>query len=489
MYRLLTPAAQLSFICKAALLLSSIVLMPPCFGTENVRVIKVHEVIGPASNDFITRQIEAAEQDGVELLVISLDTPGGLVESTRDIVSAILNSNVPVATWVSPDGARAASAGTYIVYASHIAAMAPVTNIGSATPIKMGGSLQVAVDESPETEPSDSSGSRQPDETGSDDPDNESPVALDRKIVNDMAKYIRGLAELRGRNAEWAEKSVREAANLTSREALEMNVIDFIAEDIESLIAQAGGRTIKLGAANKTPTSIRLSGNEIIEIEPDWRHKLISFISNPSVMSILLMLGIYGLIAEFYSPGIGIGGIGGTICLILAIFGMQGLPVNYVGLALLLLGIILMIAEAFIPSFGVLGVGGTIAFIVGAIFLMDTDIPAYQVSIPVIIGLASSSFLICTVVLGMALKARRRQVVSGTEAMINQTVPATEDFNDEGYGYVRVQGEIWRAHADRPITRGSQVTITGIDGLCLKVQPDPEQTITPAHNLHAAEEQ
>ncbi|TVS14666.1 MAG: nodulation protein NfeD [Gammaproteobacteria bacterium] len=421
---------------------------------QQVWVLELDGAISPASSDYITRNLAAAEVAGVAVFVIRMDTPGGLDSSMRDIIRAILDADVPVATWVAPGGARAASAGTYILYASHIAAMAPATNVGAATPVAIGGGGL----------PTPSGSEDAADENG------EAPsggTASERKAINDAVAYIRGLAELRGRNADWAEAAVRDAESLSASEALEKNVIDVVAKDIEALIAGMDGRVITL---ERRTVTLDLTDAQVTHIEPDWRNEFLALITNPNIAYILLMIGIYGLILEFYNPGLGIPGVTGIICLLLAFYALQMLPVSYVGVALLLIGIGLMITEAFAPSFGVFGVGGAIAFVIGSILLMDTDLPAFQISLPIIAAFAAGSVGIFIFSVGAALRARRSNVVSGREGMIGARAVAVEDF--DGDGRVRVHGEIWHAHCDAPVTRGESLHVTALDGLVVRVQPD-----------------
>jgi membrane-bound serine protease (ClpP class) len=277
--------------------------------------------------------------------------------------------------------------------------------------------------------------------------------------------YIRGLAELRGRNADWAEKSVRDAANLPASEALAANVIDVIATDLNELFAKLDGRTIVVDGESRT---LDLDQPIVTRVVPGWRYELLSLITDPNVAYILLMIGIYGLILEFYSPGVGAPGIVGVICLLLGAYALQMLPVNYAGLALLLVGIALMIAEAFTPSFGILGIGGAIAFVIGSVILMDTDLPAYQISMPVIAGFAAASVGIFLFVIGAAVRARRRSVTTGTQAMVGASAEVLENFS--GRGHVRAFGELWQAESHVPLTKGAQVRIVAVKGLVLSVE-------------------
>ena len=435
-----------------------------------VRVVELDGAIGPASADYFIRALEHADDDGMDLLVLRLDTPGGLDKSMRDMIKAILASPVPVATYVAPNGSRAASAGTYIMYASHIAAMAPATNIGSSTPVNLGGEgSPLPIPGAPET-PDDSPEEGGERDQGDDAGDGQRPPsgsAMDRKVVNDAVSYIKGLAELRGRNAEWAEATVRDAANLTATEALELNVIDLIAEDLTGLLEAVDGRTVNAGGVDVT---ISISGANVEFIEPDWRYELLGILTDPNVALFLLMIGFYGLILEFYSPGIGIGAVTGIICLLLGAFALQMLPINYAGLALIVAGISLLAAEAFTPSFGVFGVGGVIAFVVGAIILMDTDLPAYQISKPVIAAIAALSVGMVVFVMGAAVRARRARSAAGKESMIGGRGEVVEDF--QGKGRVRAFGEIWQAEGESDVVfeKGSQVTIAGVDRLTVRVE-------------------
>ncbi|MEX1197769.1 MAG: nodulation protein NfeD [Pseudohongiellaceae bacterium] len=428
--------------------------------SPTVHVIALDGPIGPASADYVIRSLQDASEAGAELAIIRLNTPGGLDASMRDIISAILDSPVPVATWVAPGGSRAASAGTYITYASHIAAMAPATNIGSSTPVSMGGTPTLP-------------GSGGEEDTAPDEENGEAEDAgptndMERKVINDAVAYIRGLAELRGRNADWAESSVRQAANLSASEALENGVIDLIAPRLETLLEQLDGRSVEIGDSSRI---LNLAEAEIVQIEPDWRYEFLGVITNPNVAYILLMIGIYGIILEFYNPGTGLPGITGVICLVLAGFALQMLPISYAGLALLLVGLILMILEVLSPSFGVLGVGGLAAFVLGSVMLMDTDLPAYQISMPLIAALAVGTAAFVMLVLGAVVQSRRQRLTSGTEAMIGTLATALEDF--ERSGHVRADGEIWQAVCDEPVSKDDRLRIDRVEGLELHVRRAP----------------
>jgi membrane-bound serine protease (ClpP class) len=421
-------------------------------------VLDINGMIGPATADYIDRNLTRAENQGVELVVLRMDTPGGLDTSMRAIIKRILASQVPVVSYVAPAGARAASAGTYILYASHVAAMAAGTNLGAATPIEMGGL--------PETD----QGKQKSPMKGSEEQDATPAGAKERKLINDAAAYIRGLAKLRGRNVEWAEMAVRQGASLSAAEALEMQVIDLIAQNLDDLVEQLHGRVVQLpeGDRRLDTRDLRLQ-----VIEPDWRSQLLSLLSNPNVAYILMLVGIYGLIYEFANPGSILPGTAGLISLLLALYAFHVLPVNYAGLALIILGLALMIGEAFVPSFGALGIGGVIAFVVGSLILIDTDQPGYGISLPLIITVAISSAVMLAFVVGMALKSHRRPVVSGREEMLGATGYAVKPFDLEGT--VHVHGEMWRALTDRPLAKNQMIRVTGREGLILRVTPTEEE--------------
>ena len=428
---------------------------------QRVLVIDVTGPIGPATRDFITRSLEHSATIGAELLIIRLDTPGGLDASTRDIAKVILSSPVPVATWVAPEGARAASAGTYILYASHVAAMSPATNVGAATPVAIG-----MTNGSPP-------GDQQPFEQHDAKADEEDPGPADtprdtmsRKAINDSAAWIRGLAEMRGRNAEWAEQAVREALSITSEEALEAGVIDLIAHDLGDLLDQTDGMVVNVNGIDVT---LHTRGLAIEMLLPDWRNELLAVITSPTIAYLLLLIGIYGLVLEGYSPGALVPGICGAICLLLALYALQMLPVNYAGLGLILLGILLMIAEVMVPSFGVLGIGGIIAMVIGSIILIDTDVPGFAVSRSLIGAIAAAGSLGLMAIVWFAVKARQRPVVSGREQLVGANGKALENFEERGE--VFVHSERWSAVSEAPVREGQQVIVTGVEGLTLEVRP------------------
>lgn len=414
-------------------------------------LVEVEGPIGPATDLFLERSMEKAEEANAPVVIIRMDTPGGLESSMRTLVRKILDSRVPVAVYVAPEGARATSAGTYILYSAHVAAMAPGTHVGAATPVQLGGGMA----------PGEDAGENE------DEPAPDRGSAAERKMVSDAAAFIKGLAELRGRNAEWAERAVREGVSLTSREALEENVIDLLVSDVPSLLEEMDGMTVSVRGEERV---LSIPSLEYRTIEPDWRTRLLSIITNPNVAYILMLLGIYGLILEFANPGALVPGVTGAICLLLGLFALQLLPINYAGLALIFLGVALMIAEAFAPSFGALGIGGVIAFIAGSIMLIDTDIPGFELYRPLIAAFAGISAVIFIFVMAMALKAWRRPVVSGRESLVGSLATAIEDFDREGR--VSVFGESWQAKAATPVRKGQPVRITAVDNLVLTVEPE-----------------
>jgi membrane-bound serine protease (ClpP class) len=418
-------------------------------------VLTINGVIGPALSDYLTRGIRKAIEQEAALIIIELDTPGGLDTSMREIIEEIIASPVPIVGFVYPSGARAASAGTYIVYASHIAAMAPATNLGAATPVRIVGF------------PGGDGGKERGGEKKGDGQREQPADAMERKIINDAVAYIRGLAQMRGRNAEWAERAVREGVSLPAAEALEEHVIDVIAKDVPSLLDEIDGREVEV-FGNRM---ILMTRNLAVRVlEPDWRSRLLAVIADPNIAYILMLVGIYGLIYEFINPGMVLPGVAGTICLLLALFAFQVLPINYAGLGLIMLGIAFMVGELFMPSFGALGIGGVIAFVIGSIMLLSPGVPGYGISLPIIALFAALTAGFFLLIVGMAVKSRRRPIVSGREEMIGAVGVALEDFQERGR--VRVHSEDWNARSEVPVHRGDSVRVLAMEGLWLIVRPE-----------------
>jgi len=440
-------------------------------------VLDIEGAIGPATRDFVTHSLaEAAERDAA-LVVIRMDTPGGLDASTRDIIRAILNSSVPVATFVTPSGARAASAGTYILYASHVAAMSPATHVGAATPVAIVGGSPAPGEKGAQQQESQDEAADEKD--ANENAEGEKPGrsaqpaadAMTRKAVNDAVAYIRGLAEQRGRNADWAERAVRDADSITAEKALELGVIDFIARDMSDLLTQANGRRVEVNGAE---VELETAGLTIEQMEPDWRNELLGVITSPTIAYLLLLIGVYGLILEGYNPGAVLPGVVGAICLLMALYAFQMLPVNYAGLGLIVLGIILIIAEVMAPSFGALGFGGIISLVIGSIILIDTDVPGFEVSKALIGSIAAVGGLGLLAIVWIAVRARQRPIVAGREELLGVAGVALEDFDRKGY--VHAHGERWSAITEAPLRENQAVVVTGVDGLTLRVRPAPRDT-------------
>lgn len=424
--------------------------------------LEVTDGIGVATAEYLISGIEHAEDTGAELVIINMDTPGGLMKPMRDMVQKILSASVPVVTYVTPAGSRADSAGTYILLASHIAAMAPTTHLGAATPVSISGEDATPPEGmKPGGESEDTS-----DDDAGDAPAPQSGTAMERKVMNDAVSYIRGLAERHDRNADWAEKAVTEAATLTATEALEQNVIEFIASDRDELLTLLDGYEVEIDGE---PRVLATKGAEVVAYEANWRIQLLEVISNPEIVLLLGLIGLYGLMYEGWNPGAIVPGVVGAICLLLAAYALQVLPVNYAGLALIFMGIALMIAEAYAPSFGALGIGGIAAFVFGSVMMFDSGIPGFGISLSFVIGLALIFAALLIWMVGYLLRLRRRGAVSGRESIVGGTATAMEDFT--GDGNVWLEGEAWHARSAVPISKDQEVIVRAMDGLILDIEP------------------
>jgi len=449
-------AGGLRVVAFIAFLIASLLPNLQATAASKVAVIDIEGPIGPATSSHIKRSFEDVRAQGIDVVVLRLDTPGGLVTSMRAVIKEILASPVPVIGFVGPSGARAASAGTYMLYATHIAAMAPGTNLGAATPIRLG---------DPDAD-SDSDAESGGDEEG------ETP-SIEDKIVNDAVAYIKSLAELRGRNADWAERAVREAASLPAGDALKLGVIDLIANDLPQLLAKLNGREVVIQDETQT---LDMTSREIIELLPNWHTRFLAIITDPTVAYVLLLIAISGILIEVSMPGLFLPGIVGITSLLLALYAFQLLPVSLVGLGIIVLGLVLMIVELTLPSFGLIGFSGIVAFALGSIFLIDTGVPGYGVSRSLIgmLSVISSSLLMMFLI--WLRRLHSLPVLSGPEEMLN-AVATVISWEDDA-GRVRMRGTSWAARSDTALSRGQKVRVTAIDGLTVDVEPDSEETVS-----------
>lgn len=431
----------------------------------DIWVIDIDGAIGPATADHMERSLDKAITAEASLIVLRIDTPGGLDMAMREMIKVILASPLPIVGYVSPSGARAASAGTYLLYATHLAAMAPGTNLGAATPVQLGGGSPGL----PSMPGSDDAKDGKAEGESKGEAAAPPGDAMERKVVNDAVAYIRSLAQLRNRNGDWAELAVREGASLSASDALENGVIELVADSMENLLTQLDGRQVALAKKSVTLST----AGETIHYQPvDWRSEFLAVITNPNIAYILLMVGIYGLIIEFYNPGIGLAGIVGAASLLIAMYALQMLPISYAGMGLILLGIALMTAEAFAPSFGLMGISGAITFLTGSVMLMDTNLPAYQIALPMIVALTVFSIGLLVFALSMLVKARHRKVVTGTEHLIGTM--ATVGRVDGASAWVWLEGELWHTRSESPLQLNEQVRVTAIDGLTAVVSKPTE---------------
>ncbi|MGI4717116.1 MAG: NfeD family protein [Janthinobacterium lividum] len=461
--------ASLQFALRVVVLLLAALLSQPARGAPAVGLLTIDGALGPATADHVVRGIAAAHARGQQLLILRMDTPGGLDTSMRAVIKAILASKVPVVAWVAPSGARAASAGTYLLYASHVAAMAPGTNVGAATPVEIGlappgpaGPAGPAPDGGPRGDAprKDDQGAQAPREGG---------TAMERKQLNDAAAYLRSLAQLRGRNADWAERAVRESLSLSAGEALRLGVVELVAADVPALLAGLDGRTVNVLGHERR---LAIRGAVVAEYLPDWRTDVLAALTNPSVALLLMTLGIYGLVFEFMNPGTVAPGVIGAICLLLGLYALQLLPVNYAGLALIALGLLFMGAEAFLPSFGILGLGGIAAFVAGALMLIDTELPGYGIPVGLVGPLAVASALLLFAIARLAIRTRRRPVKSGAAGMVGALCTVERVGQRRGHeAWVRVEGELWRAISSAVLHPEQTVRVIKREGLTLEVVP------------------
>jgi membrane-bound serine protease (ClpP class) len=428
----------------------------PVADSSRVVLVRIEDqAITPVTEGFIDRIVSEAEDEGAACVVIELDTPGGLMESTRKIVKRIIASEVPIVVYVYPAGARAASAGVFITLVAHVAAMAPGTHIGAAHPVQLG-----------------SLPGGQPEQPTSDTTAARSSAVMEQKILNDAVAWVRSLADLRGRNADWAERAVRHSESISDDDAVEMNVVDLVAADVSELLEQADGRVVGLPTG---PDTLIIRNAVIREAEMWWGEKLLAVISNPNIAFLLIIFGFYGILFELYTPGWGVGGTVGIICLLSGFFALAILPVNYTGLALIILALAMFVAEVFVTSFGALTFGGVICLILGGVMLIDSPLEIMRISLAVLIPVSLATAAITFFLLGKVVAVHRKRVVTGVEGMVGAVALADGAFlPQEGRysGFVRVHGEIWRAISDRPVEGNQSVWISAVEGLTLRVTRD-----------------
>jgi len=445
----------------SGLLAAAVVALLPCaVSAQNApanRIAVVLDVtggIGPATAEYVHNGLAEAEKRHAGVIVLRMDTPGGLSSSMRAIIHDILASPIPVIGYVAPAGARAASAGTYIMYATHLAAMAPSTHLGAATPVQIGGGGLFGGGQEKKKDEKKSA---------------TAPTTTEQaKVLNDAIAYIRSLAQLRGRNAQWAEQAVREAATLTASEAKDKHVVEIVADNVPDLLRQADGRTVKV---NNHDFTLHTAGMKLVPFEPNWRSRFLGVITNPNIAYMLLLAGIYGIMFEFFSPGGYFPGVLGGISLLIGLYALNLLPVNYAGAGLLLLGLAMMTAEAFVPSFGALGLGGIAAFVIGSLFLFDTDVPGFQISWEVIATAAVVSIGFLAIALAAVMRAHRRTVVIGDSALVGREAEVLTWNGEEGD--VQVLGERWRARSSAKLAPGQRVRVVARRDLLLLIEPEP----------------
>jgi membrane-bound serine protease (ClpP class) len=405
--------------------------------TKIIHKITIDGIINPIATEYILESIEKAEEAGAELLIIEMDTPGGLMVSMHDIVKGILGADVPVAVYVSPSGSRAGSAGVFITIAAHIAAMAPGTNIGSAHPVNMGGAQDTS-------------------------------QVMTEKIINDAVAHIRSVAEKRGRNADWAESAIRESANITENEALKLNVVDYVVPTVDSLLIAVHGREVEVLSGYRV---LDTENARIESYEMNWRQRALDILSDPNILYILFLIGITGISLELYNPGSILPGVVGGICIILFLYSVQTIPINIAGLLLILFSAILFLLEIKIPSYGLLTIGGVISLVLGSLMLVDSPLPFLQISWKVILGATITMTVFFIIAISFALRAHRKKPSTGKEGLVGEEGLTIDDLNPTGQ--IEIHGEIWKAVSDRRIKKGQRVIVEEVHSqhLRLKVKP------------------